>query len=301
MAFEKVSSGQIFEAKTTTWNGFIDAANYVQQQQIKLGSDNSRSTNENGIVLVKNGSGTSMPQFALVTLVDMMIKPKSSISERTFCNDVPFFEVDAYTEETKDKPIAILQEPIARGATGKALLLGVTPAFVTIDNGSHNSAMPDEKNKFRLKSSSDGDIKILWKPSGNGEKLCMLAVGLGGALSYRGNFKLTLENNSINIFDGSDEESSNAGFVLCNGELQEVSKGSVSASSGYVCLKGVLNNKTWTVSFEIKSDLSGDETTGYYALGYVKSAVGGGDVELIQYYHNTPNIFVFGDCKVEDE
>ena len=302
MAFEKVTAGQNFEVKAATWNGFIDAANYVQQQQVSLGSEGARTLNQTGVILVKNSSGATIPQFGLVALKDVVIKPtNSTAAKRTFSNDMPFFEADAYTEETKQKPIAILQEPIAKDKTGKALVLGVTPALVTIDNKNHNSAIPDEKNKFKLKSASDGDIKILWKPEATGEQLCMLAVGLGGVLSYKGMFKLSLENNTIKIFNGADDEASEAGFVICNGELEKVPKGEISASSGFVCLKGVLNNKTWTVSYEIKSDLKGDESTGYYALGYVKSAVGGGGVELFQYYNNTPFLFVFGDCKEEDE
>ena len=303
MAFNKVSAGQPFQPQAVVWNGFIDAANWVQQQQVNSSSQNARFLNQTGIVLVKNVSGSDADQFSVVALKNIGIEPTNEKSERTFKNDIPFFEFSSYDDNTKDCAIAVLQEPVKNNLTGKALVLGITPALVNIDNENHNSAVPDRENKFKLKSASDGDIKILWKPAQTGEKLCMLAVGLGGALAYKGIFKLTQKDNSIEITNGADEEAGNAGFLYINGEFKTCSKGSVSASSGYVCVKCSVSGSDYTTEYAIVSEngLAGDESTGYYVLGYVKSATGGGGYEVFQYYHATPHCLIVGSCKTDEE
>ena len=300
MALNKVTQGQEFIPVASTWNAFVDAANYVSNNMVNTGSDAKRTLNQTGIILVKNTTGSTIEPFSVVALKTVMIEPKNDASKRTFQYDMPFFEIEAYTEDTSKKPVAIVQEPIKKNATGKAMVLGVTAAKVNIDNEEHYSAVPDVKNKFKLKSASDGDIKILWKPAQTGEQLCMLAIGVGGMLSYKGMFKLTLENNSIKITNGADAESSNAGFVMVNGEYKDVPVGTVSSSSGYVVLKATVSGDSYNTSYEIKSDLTADESTGYYALGYVKTSTGGGGIEVFQYYHATPIILIVGNCKKEN-
>lgn len=300
MALNKVTQGQEFIPVASTWNAFVDAANFVSNNVVNTSSDAKRTLNQTGIILVKNTTGSTIEPFSVVALKTVMIEPVNDASKRTFQYDMPFFEIEAYTENTTKKPVAIVQEPIKNNATGKAMVLGVTAAKVNVDNKEHYSAIPDVKNKFKLTSSSDGDIKILWKPEQTGEQLCMLAIGVGGMLSYKGMFKLTLENNTIKITNGANAKASNAGFVMVNGEYKDVPTGTVSSSSGYVVLKATLSGDSYNTSYEIKSDLSSSESSGYYALGYVKTSTGAGGVEVFQYYHATPMILIVGDCKKED-
>lgn len=298
---DKVVQGQAFAPKASTWNSFVDAAEFVKTSMVNTSNDEKRSLNQTGIILVKNTTSSTIEAFSIVALKTVVIEPKTEASTRTFKFEMPFFEIEAFTEDTKNAPIAILQEPVRKDETGKALVLGVTATTVNISNANHNSAVPDEKNKFKIKSAVDGDIKILWKPSGTGEKLCMCAVGIGGMLSYKGIFKLTHEGSNIKITNGADESDSNAGFCIVNGKYKQVPTGTVSSSTGYICLKATVSGDDYTVSYEVKSSLEGDDNTAYYALGYVKAATGGGGVEVFQYYHATPHILIVGSCKKEGE
>ena len=302
MAFNKVNKGQKFQPTATVWNGFVDAANWVQQQQQNTLQNVSRLNNQNGIVLAYNASGSDAETLSIVALTGIKINPTSEQAKRTFISDIPYFQFGKVTEDNKNQyPIAILQQPIKNGESGKALVMGVTPCYVNIDNSNHTSAVADTKTAFALKSSTDGDIKILWKPSGTGKQLCMVGVGLGGTSAYKSIFKLQQKDGKIEITDGADENNSDAGFVFCNGMFKTVPKGSVSASSGYVVLQATLGDNTFTVEYKITSSIEATKDKGYYVLGKVKSATGGGGYQVFQYYHATPHIIVCGECEQQQE
>lgn len=303
MAFLKVNKGQKFQPTASTWNGFVDAANWVQQQQQNTLQNIQRLQNQTGMVLAKNVDSSDADMLGVVALTGIQIKPNGEQAERTFIADVPFFQFERVTEDNKNQgyATAILQQPIKEGESGKALVMGVTPAYVNIQNDNHGFAVADTSTSFGLKSSSDGDIKILWKPSGTGKQLCMVAVGLGGATAYKSIFKLQQKDNEIEIVNGADEDDSNAGFVFCNGMFKEIPKGSVSASSGYVVIQATLGEQDFTAEFKITTDIAPTQEVGYYVLGKVQSATGGGGYEVFQYYHATPHIIICGECEQQQE
>ena len=302
MAFTKVTKGQKFQPTATVWNGFVDAANWVQQQQQNTLQNIERLKNQNGIILAKNTSGSDADILSVVALSDIQIKPSTDQSKRTFMSDIPFFSFSKVDENNKDKyPIAILQQPVKNGETGKALVMGITPCYVNIDNDTHGSAVADTLSAFSLKSASDGNIKILWKPTGSGKQLCMVAVGLGGSTAYKSIFKLQAKDGKIEITDGADEKNSDAGFVFCNGMFKKIPKGSVSISSGYVVIEAVLGEDNFTAEYKITSSIEPTTEKGYYVLGKVQSATGGGGYQVYQYYHSTPHIIICGECEQEQE
>ena len=301
MAFNKVNKGQKFQPTATVWNGFVDAANWVQQQQQNTTSNTERLKNQNGIVFVKNSSGSDADVLSVVALSDFMIKPTNDEAKRTFIADVPFFSFTKVTKDNLDKtPIAVLQQPIKNGESGKALMMGVTPCYVNIENNSHTSAVADSSTAFGAKSSTDGDIKILWKPSGTGKQLCMVGVGLGGSTAYKSIFKLQAKDGKIEISDGSDENSSKAGFVFVNGIFKEMPKSSITASGGYLVIEATLGSESVTADYKIVSSIEATKEKGYYVLGKVKTATGGGGYQIFQYYHATPHIIVCGECEQQE-
>lgn len=302
MALNKVTKGQKFQPTATTWNGFVDAANWVQQQQQNTLQNIQRLQNQTGIVLAYNADTIDADILGAVALTAIQIEPNGVQAKRTFIADVPYFKFGRVTEENKSKfATAILQQPIKKGETGKALVMGVTPAYVNIENENHGFAVPDTNTALGLKSSSDGDIKILWKPTGSGKQLCMVAVGLGGALAYKSIFKLQQKDGSIEIVNGADEKESNAGFVFCNGMFKEIPKGSISASSGYVVLQATLGEQGFAAEYKITTNIEPTQEKGYYVLGKVQSATGGGGYQVFQYYHSTPHIIICGECEQQQE
>jgi hypothetical protein len=77
MAFNKVNKGQKFIPTATVWNGFVDAANWVQQQQQNTLQNVSRLNNQNGIVLAYNASGSDAETLSIVALTNIKINPTS--------------------------------------------------------------------------------------------------------------------------------------------------------------------------------------------------------------------------------
>ena len=179
--------------------------------------------------------------------------------------------------------------------------MGITPCYVNIENESHTSAIADSSTTFGAKSSTDGDVKILWKPSGTGKQLCMVGVGLGGSTAYKSIFKLQAKDGKIEISDGSDENNSKAGFVFVNGIFKEMPKSSVTASGGYLVIEATLGSESVTVDYKIVSSIEATKEKGYYVLGKVKTATGGGGYQVFQYYHSTPHIIVCGECEQQQE
>lgn len=284
MAFEKVTKGKPFDAPAIVWNGFIDAANTNQANQINQGTENARALNPSGVVLVKNQSGLTIPRFGVVVVNQALLSPASA----AFKNDTPVFQALRYQYSSIWKVLGIMQEPLKNGRIGKALVCGITPAVVNIVNAGRY-AVPDLDNPFVLKSAHEGAFKIAWQPSGSGEQYCMLAVGMGEFSAYNGMFKLALDGSTVNITNGSILDSYYAGFVLCNGVSVSVPTGSISSNIGYVCLKAEWKEGRYVVSYVLAGAVGGSTaTTGYYALGYIRNR--GGYMEVCQYHHATPYI-----------
>ena len=72
---QKVLPGQPVKIRASTWNGFIDAANYVQNQQRGIGGVPGKTANDFGTVLVRNDAGVVMNQFCAVALTNLLVTP----------------------------------------------------------------------------------------------------------------------------------------------------------------------------------------------------------------------------------
>ncbi len=86
------------------------------------------------------------------------------------------------TADREGKPYAILLEPIEAGEIGRAMILGVTPAKVTINSSDDGYAVPKAgSSEGALESSATGTARILWRAGGGGEQWCVLQLGGAGA------------------------------------------------------------------------------------------------------------------------
>jgi hypothetical protein len=123
---------------------------------------------------------------------------------------------------------------------------------------------------------------------------------------YCGSFKLIIDEDVINVVDGMGVDPDNAGFAQINGRTYQVADQTcaVPSSSGYVCLKGELDQtgEIATFSVEIKESPMRDfDNEAVYPLGYVKITGEGENLSasLIQFYHAMPQLWVTGDCNNE--
>ncbi|MDD5597632.1 MAG: hypothetical protein PHV82_06790 [Victivallaceae bacterium] len=260
---KKVITGETFKVKASTWNAFIDAANFCRNNQLEFGSNALRGNSKTGIVLIQNDSGALLEQFSPVILDDLIIQPDDDEKEQEFKSRVPVFSGKKVSADNKDMPFAILQTPLESEKIGKALLLGVTPVKVNIGNESHKYA---KLNAAGLVSTSSGVGRILWKESGTGEKWALLQLGGGGSggNNYSGFFRLTADEdneNTIKVIDGSDTLGGGDCGVFVSGidKITVPEKTLAISGESYVVFEAVYADEEWTT--EIKAQSSFPEFT----------------------------------------
>ena len=177
---EKVRSGETVTIRAATWNAFIDAANYVKEARQNQRGKSLKSGIQTGIVLVKNAESELRERFAALVLCDIAVPP--NLNEDEFVSCTPVFIGQKMTEEREGKPYAILLEPLAQNQIGRAMVLGIVPAKVTIQDADDQYAVPTPGSTTgALQSDSTGVARILWKAGGAGSQWCLLQLGGAGS------------------------------------------------------------------------------------------------------------------------
>ena len=72
---EKVKAGDSVVIRASTWNAFIDAANWTKEQKQNQLGKGLRSGVGTGIVLIKNAEGEQRDRFTALVLSDIAIPP----------------------------------------------------------------------------------------------------------------------------------------------------------------------------------------------------------------------------------
>lgn len=177
---EKVRSGEAVAIRASTWNAFIDAANYVKEARLKSGAKGVSSGLDVGIVRLKNAEDAAYSRFSALVITGVCVTAETNEDEFLSCP--PVFEGRKMTAEREGMAYAIIVEPIAAGEIGRAMMLGVTPAKVTINSADDGYAVPKANSSAgALESSSTGTARILWRAGSSGEQWCVLQLGGAGA------------------------------------------------------------------------------------------------------------------------
>ena len=250
---QKVHQGEKIIIKASTWNSFIDAANFAKDSKLNNWGKPLKSGVSAGIVLVKNMEAQARDRFTALVITGICISPDANEDEFLSC--VPVFEGSKMTEARADKPYVILMEPIASQAIGRAMILGVTPAKVVVNDSEDGFAVPRPGSQTgELESSSTGVARILWKGTGSGAQWCI--VQLGGAGSGSGGEKAFM----CRVQGGS----STAGYqvtVYPNGRSDEGASYSALLFLPDVALDATLPSGTWIIGHKCAvASTGGNET-----------------------------------------
>lgn len=176
---EKVRSGEQLVIKASTWNAFIDAANFAKEQRQNQLGKGLRSGVGAGVILIKNAESELRDRFTALVLNDIAVPP--SANEDEFVSCPPVFIGQKMTDEREGKPYAILLEPIAAGAIGRTMIFGIVPAKVSIQDADDQYAVPTPNSSAgALQSDSTGVARIVWKAGGTGSQWCLLQLGGAG-------------------------------------------------------------------------------------------------------------------------
>jgi len=169
---KKVQSGSPLVIPAQTFNAFIDAARDFQERQ--LGQSRTGVPDSIGdLVLIKNASGADRDRFNILGIDGIVISPTDNLSE--FQNR-PALSCVAPTEDHADK-FVILAEPVKDGCIGRAWATGTCVCRVYVHKEEHTCAYANVGIIGRLKSSSTGSARILWKESGTGLKWAVVRLG----------------------------------------------------------------------------------------------------------------------------
>ncbi len=193
MTLAKVSAGQPLRIPAETFNAFVDAAAAFQASRTSRQAEGGAIIPTAGIVTVRNDSGTDQDRFAILGISTPLILPTENAA--AFQERVAVALV-APDEDAHADRICILQEPIAAGALGRGLILGVTPVRLDVQAEDDRVAAVVTGETGSLKTGSTGAARILWKEAGTGEVWGIVQIPSGGAGG--GSPNLVLEVTSAN-------------------------------------------------------------------------------------------------------
>ncbi len=173
--FKKVQTGQPLKIPAETFNAFLDAARDFRSRQQSRESQSEPSFRQSGIVKVKNGSGEDRNRFEILGIDRPIFTPTDNLD--TFQNDVLLVGVMPDGEDHPGR-FCILLEPLKADAIGLAVIAGVCPVRIDVQEESDTFAEVQDEDATQLKSSGSGSVTILWKESGTGEnKWCAAFIG----------------------------------------------------------------------------------------------------------------------------
>lgn len=129
---------------------------------------------------LSNQTGGLVDQFGVLR-PGAPVSPPSDADESEWRNK----RVYAGTMPDEGAPFAIVQEALASGSIGRAVIIGVTPALIEMADESHTYAAPREDSNSLLSQCEAGPARILWVESsgssgGAARRAVVLLTGAGG-------------------------------------------------------------------------------------------------------------------------
>jgi hypothetical protein len=133
------------------------------------GKQSGRNELPFGVIKIKNASGAARRKGEILQVGSYI---PSDLSRHLVWHS-------AMLHDGTDAPFGVLLEAIPDGDTGPAQILGICPALVTFGNADMTFARPDPDGTDVLMADVLGPVRILHKPSGTGEKECLVLLGDG--------------------------------------------------------------------------------------------------------------------------
>ncbi|TXH09131.1 MAG: hypothetical protein E6R04_09025 [Spirochaetes bacterium] len=176
--FKRVNAGDSLDISAPTWNGLIDAAEYVAKHRNRMDFNPSAAAfvQSGMLVRVKNASGADVDQYC-----PLMLSGGSVFDSGGSASHVDSFKktpllIGVEPEDDPEAVFVITQEPIADGDFGLCCLFGMTVANVDVTHASHTHATLKGGDLTQLSSAMFGH-RIYYKPSGTGAKLAYVSLG----------------------------------------------------------------------------------------------------------------------------
>jgi hypothetical protein len=170
---EHVGAGQKVRFRASEWNALLDVAKAFKTG--RLDRFGSRPRAQTTAVLVRNDSASDLPAFAVLGVDQPLILPADDEAEFKSQVALSCVEPAAGTHEGR---FAVIQEPLAVGAVGPAVIAGVTPVLLTVadEEAATNAEIIDE-DLSQLAAASSGSATVLWREGGTGQQWALVRLG----------------------------------------------------------------------------------------------------------------------------
>ena len=167
MAFsEKIYSGEELAFSARLHNRMVDAVretlNHERDYRGRIAKFGRESC---GIVPVLNADEQDLSgDFPIAIIDDILVGPDDNFKE--FCREPAIAIKSPSSDNAGDfDKLVIVQGPLAVGAIGKGLIVGVSIAKVVVNSTQDKCARPCQDSSDHLESAVDGPAKILWLQS----------------------------------------------------------------------------------------------------------------------------------------
>lgn len=172
MADDKAQPGDPLRIKASTWNSVVDAANdYEQRRRLGTGGRGERSPISHTSIKVRNDSGADR-RFGEVLEIS-----SSPLLDDLEAGALWFIGVEP---EADGRVYGITRRPIRDGAIDELQIAGVVRAWVNVTDEGHKYARV-KAGEAVLQSAFGGTAQIVYKPTGTGELLCAVLLGMPAA------------------------------------------------------------------------------------------------------------------------
>lgn len=159
------------------WNAFVDTHHIVSQMRDRTnGPANSSTAPEQVAMLVINDAGEDLTsRFPIVRLKAPAVEPEDTTDEAGVALRGVQFKADK-PDTASETDFVVVQGPVKEDESASAVIQGATWCLVNVTDAGHGYAKAVDGDADKLVSATAG-VKILWKPTGTGEKLCVVKIG----------------------------------------------------------------------------------------------------------------------------
>jgi hypothetical protein len=173
----KVRPGQSLRIPASAYNAFVDAARAHRSGQNNSIRDAPRSTQQAGVVAIRNDSGSAIPRFGVLGVNGPLFQPGDSIE--AFQRGIALVGSTPSTAAHPGRFVVTL-EPIAAGALGRACAAGVCLVqLIVLQDDGRDRPYAEIINGVTagLLAGDRGAAAILWKEPGVGIKWAVVRLG----------------------------------------------------------------------------------------------------------------------------
>lgn len=197
MNLKRLKEGEpITSISASTWNALCDVAEAYYREKIRTRPGVEPLPRQSGIIQVRNESGATLPQFAVVELTDSVFQPSTltsggatavALRERlvTAFKQQPLLSADTPDGDNVTK-FGVLLQTLRDDAIGLAVVSGISHVRVSMQSEEHEFARVVDGESGYMESAASGPAKLLYvqpeseRDPGDADNLAWCVVMLGG-------------------------------------------------------------------------------------------------------------------------